>query len=314
MKRLIIICVVAGLAWSGHWFWSAHQLRQQTEAWFEARRAAGWEARYDDLTVLGFPNRLDATFTDLTVADPAGSVRWQAPFLQVFRLIYKPEHLILVWPEDQTLTTAAGTTTVSDEGMRASLVLDEGEVLRSNLEARSLTLEMPGGVLAMTDLTAALAHIDADSYRLAFNASGPAAEDETTSGFSADATFTLDAPLTQDSLNGPPPQPTGISLRLAEYRIGEASLKLSGDLDLDAEGVASGTLSLQAENWRELLDAAGARGDLPTALVTPLDQSLTLVANLRGNPETLDLTLEVSEGRLSLGLIPVGRIPPLRLP
>ncbi|SNR47176.1 DUF2125 domain-containing protein [Puniceibacterium sediminis] len=319
MKRLLFVIILAGLAWSGHWFWSAHQLRQQTAAWFDARRTAGWEAQYGDLTVLGFPNRLDATLTDVTLADPATRITWQAPFLQIFRLAYKPNHLILIWPDDQTLTTATGTTRITDTGMRASLILDGDALLRSNLESESLSFAAPSGTLALAGVTGAFTHIDGPTYRLALNATGiadsaAALAAPNASGLSVDATVTFDQPLTKASLTGPRPHPVQIALRLAEYRLGAQSLKLSGDLTLDDQGLATGTLSLQATDWPQMLTLARASSGLPPALFAPLEQALTLSGNLNRTDGARDLTLRVNDGAISMGMIQLGRIPPLRLP
>ncbi len=306
MKRLLIAIILAGLAWSGHWFWAAHHLRGQTEAWFDARRADGWTAQYDELAILGFPNRLDATLGGVTLADPATGIRWQAPFLQIFRLSYSAGHLILVWPEEHTLTTPSGTTTLSDEGLRASLVLDGDAVMRSNLEARSLDLETPAGAFALTDLTAAFAHVDAATYRLAVHAMTGMAD---AAEISMDATLTFETPVTAALFGGPRPQPTRIALRLLEYRTGEMSLKLSGEIDLDDAGLASGTLSLRTTNWHSR-DTPG-----PLAgLLAPLEQALALDSAPGGDAGTRDLTLLLSDGALSLGQVPVGRLPALRLP
>ncbi|MGY9049818.1 hypothetical protein P775_22375 [Puniceibacterium antarcticum] len=319
MKRLLFVTILAGLAWTGHWFWSAHSLRQQTDGWFAALRSAGWTAQYDDVSILGFPNRLDQTFTDITLTAPEAALTWQAPFLQVFRLSYNPSHLILIWPEDQTLTTPAATTTITDKGLRASLILDGGEILRSNLEAAALTFTTAENTLALTGLTAALTHIDGPSYRLALNAEDASRQSDEQAaqdpgGVVFDATVTFDRLFTTTTLNGPRPQPQQIALRLAEYRRGDQSLKLSGDLTLDDMGRASGTLSLQATRGRDMLALLHDQGALPLALFDPLEQALTLSGNMNGSADTLDLTLKVYRGTVSLGLIPLGQLPPLRLP
>lgn len=306
MKRLLTVIILAGLAWGGHWFWTAHQLRGQAEAWFEARRADGWQAQYDDLSILGFPNRLDATFSDLVLTTPEAGVTWQAPFLQVFRLTYKPDHLILIWPGEQTLKTGAGTTEIREEGLRASLVLEDTAILRGNIEARSLSILSPAGPLALTDVTAALARTEPRSYRFALQAKG----DGESTGIAADAVLTFDRPLARSLFSTPRPKVTGINLRLAEFRVRDSLVQLSGDLALDGRGRATGTLTLTADNWRETEAGSGAGSALPEVL----RQALSRAAPVQGAANRIDVTLDIRNGSVALDQVQIGQLPSLHLP
>jgi hypothetical protein len=54
-------------------------------------------------------------------------------------------------------------------------------------------------------------------------------------------------------------------------------------------------------------------GAIPTELQSALEGSLGLLARLSGNPNTIDAPLSFKKGFVSLGPIPIGRAPTLRL-
>ncbi len=57
MKRLLVIILVGAALWAGYWYVAAQGARAGFEAWFETRRAEGWQADYASLETKGFPNR-----------------------------------------------------------------------------------------------------------------------------------------------------------------------------------------------------------------------------------------------------------------
>ncbi|WP_417718408.1 DUF2125 domain-containing protein [Salipiger sp.] len=318
MKRLAIVVIVAGLAWSGWWVYAAWSQRSAVEAWFADRRADGWEAGYDDLSVRGFPNRLDITFTGLTLADPDTRIVWEAPFFQILQLSYGRGHEILVWPDSQTLTTPNGRHEITSEGLRASLIHDGDLVQRATLEASVLNIggESP---LAMAGLTAAIGILSDRRYHLGLRADALATNrgdlivdgGTTTDSAALDAEVALDAPL---RLSDPLPQPRRIDVKLAEYRAGKLEVNLAGAVDIDAEGRPDGRITVRAVNWRELIGLARESGQLQDSMADVLEDGLTLVAGLSGNRNTLDLPLDFSGGKTWLGPIPLGEAPRLRLP
>lgn len=325
VKRLLVVIIVAALFWSTYWFIGSNEVRNGVENWFDDRRTDGWVAETTDIKVAGFPNRFDLTISDLMLADPATGWAWQAPFFQVFALSYKPNHVIATWPHEQQLATPFATYDVSSERMQASVVTAGTDVTleRANLAADRLQIIGPSGDgTTMTAFRAALMTEGENHYRFALGADDLAPAKafrtlvdttgrlpRTLSAFSADLSMTFDAPWDRHALEQGRPQPTALDLHLAEAKWGELELALAGDLDIDAQGWATGKLVVKARNWREIVQMAVAAGALTPDWAQTLSGGLEMVAGLSGNPNTLDLPLTFAGETLYFGPLPLGPAP-----
>jgi len=143
VKFLLKLTLIAAAAWSGYWFIGAKGSRAGFEAWFEQQRNRGWTAEYSQFDLRGFPNRFDAGFSDLKLADPRSGVAWAAPFFQILALSYQPNHLIAVWPDKQVLTTPQDSYQITSEDIRASLKLEAS--IKLGLKKAVVTAAGAGG-------------------------------------------------------------------------------------------------------------------------------------------------------------------------
>ncbi|WP_323767167.1 DUF2125 domain-containing protein [Marinovum sp.] len=326
MKRLVLVILLAALAWSGYWLWGKQSLLAGYQRWFAERRAEGWQAGYAEMVVRGFPNRHDTTWTDLEIADPESGLGWQAPFFQLFLLSYNRHHAIAAWPREQMIVTPDGPLRVTSEQMQASLVTegDDHALTRGNLVADVLNVTGPeGATTALAQLRLAGTRVDAASYDLAMTAEGLAlprglvsatggALPQTFSQARIAAQLGFDAPWTLAAAEARP-QPTRIAVSEAALEWGPMALRLTGDLEIDGEGRASGEVHVQARNWQEMLTVARASGQVAEVLADGIEAALTLMAGLSGGQGSLDLALRLDAGAIWLGPIPIGEAPRIRL-
>jgi len=125
------------------------------------------------------------------------------------------------------------------------------------------------------------------------------------------ATVTFDTLWDRRALDRARPQPRRIDLHLTEARWGDLRLNFAAALDVDNAGVPTGDVTLQAENWRTMLDLAQASGVLPSALRSQAEGVLQLLAGASGNPENLDVDLTLRDGAIFLAFIPIAQAPRL---
>ena len=333
MRILLTLIAIAAAAWSGYWYVGKTGVSTGFSTWLEARRGEGWVADVGTLETKGFPNRFDTTFTDIALADPDTGLAWEAPFFQILALSYQPNHVIAAWPETQLIATPLEKYTLDSKNMRASVVTDAD--IRLPIERITLTAEQLSVTPASGDqptraealrLAAERTPTALSTYRLGFAADGlsPALEwrvqldpagklPERFDALSADMTVEFDKPWDRSAIEVARPQPRRIDIRLAEARWGRLELQVAGDVLVRADGLPEGEIVIKARNWRDILNMAVASGTLGDGFAETLEDGLSLISQMAGNPKTLDIPLNFSGGRVRLGPVPLGPAPVLRL-
>ncbi len=262
MRAVILAIGLLALLWSGYWFYGSRGAAQASRDWFAARADAGWQAAVADISVRGFPNRFDMTLADPRLALPSGRAAWSAPFLQVLRLSYMPEHTILVFPPRQMLTVGGVEIDVASVTMRASAVFERdpaGGLDRANLVADGLTLRWRDRTLTAASALAAIRRTPARdlSYDLALElrqvvVDGPDGA-VTADRVALDSTAEWTAPLTLSD----PAGPTLTLWRVDRLQLGGA--RLGGEVTFEVSGPA-GTLTGEPGDAAGILALARALG------------------------------------------------------
>ena len=331
MKRLLFVIIAAAALYAGYWFVGSNGATAGFERWFEDRRAEGWVAEVEEIKTRGFPSRFDTTLTNIALADPDTGVAYDAPFLQIFALSYKPEHLIAVWPKTQTIGSPFGKADITSDDMRASLIVKKNAVLaleKSNFVTEKLLAKLENGetygaskaliAIEQTPATQNSYHFGIDLKDVILpQPKGIRLEagilPKTLEYARGDVTAVFDAPWDLNALQSLRPQPTNVTVKLVEAKWGQLELRLAGAFDVDAQGRANGKITIKAENWRDILTVSAATGAIPQQLVRPIEQGLSLLSGLSGNRNSLDLPLDLVAGQMKLGPIPIGPAPLFRI-
>ena len=103
MRLLLIITSLLALIWSSYWIVFSVKLKSDVSDFIESHNSDHLLVDYSDLSIKGFPNRFDITLNKLYIRNNDLSVTWLLPYFQILSLSYKPNHLILVFPNTQTL-------------------------------------------------------------------------------------------------------------------------------------------------------------------------------------------------------------------
>lgn len=325
-----IVAVILGLViW---WFIAARAQEAAMEAWFADRRAAGWQAEAADISVIGFPNRLDMTLTEPAFSDPESGWAWSAPRFDIAQVIYDPTFFVAFWPQEQRIAAPGARATLRTEVMEASLRTEKHTdlaLLRVSLDIQRAALVADAGWTAGADRLSA--HLRAapeagpenayemraealrlrlpDHIRSVLDPAGalpPAIENVVIETRAA-----LDRPLDRHALEGPKPNIAQFSLKTLNAEWGALRLAVSGAAKADADGYADGEFDIEATNWKAMLDAAVEAGALDRTLAETLKTGLGFVARFSGSKDTLNVPLIFSGGLARIGPVPVGRAPRL---
>lgn len=335
LMLLVTLFAVASLGWGVYWYVGASALERELGGWLEKRRASGWVAEATELETRGFPNRFDTTFVGLTLADPDTETAWTAPVFQLLQLSYKPNHVIAVWPGEQRLGLPGQEINLFSDSLIGSFEIDPDPALplrAATVEAASARFASSRGWktalgAGQLSMRKSPAPIGPDSYDIYLDATDVVPTDdfldrlgqrvalpEAIAEVRVSATVAFDKQWDKTAVEQARPQPRKIRLDDVTMVWGELSLRASGTLDVDAEGLPTGDLDVTAQNWREIVAVLEATGKIDRAYVGALTRGLELLAGLKGDPETLDMTLGFNRGWMSIGPVPVMPAPVLALP
>ncbi|WP_424944388.1 DUF2125 domain-containing protein [Aliiroseovarius crassostreae] len=332
MRKLIVIILVLAGAWAGYWWVGAGAAERGYKAWFDARRTEGWVAEYTDLRVQGFPNRFDMVADGVALADPDTGLSWEAEQFQILTLSYKPNHLIAVWPGVQRLSTPDQKIDITSDDFKGSLVVEADPNLpldRSSIVIKNLKMSSSAGwtsSLASANLATRQVDGQPNTHEVHFEAKDLVPASGTIQSLGADsvlppvfegvtlkATLGFDAPWDRLAIERARPQPTEIDLELLSAKWGEMDLQMAGKVTVDAAGLPTGDVTVKAKNWRQMVEVAKASGALAPEFESTLVGALGLIAGLSGDPETIDVPLGFSNGYMTLGPLPIGRAPVIRI-
>lgn len=324
MRKLIYLVLFAALLWGGYWFVGASAKQIALTEWFKAQNERGWTAQYDTLNVGGFPNRFDTLITDFLLENPFGNWSWQGEAIEIAALSYQPNHVILTWNGQQTLSTPQSVLRLNAPVLRASLVLEPSidiPIERVRVESSNMRLDGGRGWQGGFDFGYLAFERMADqplSYRFGLSVSdfehgiqwqGDAPDlPRSIARVSIDTTTTYDAPWDRLSFETRPPRARVIAVQSIALEWGELRIEASGQLNVLADGTLDGRLQLRISNLRLFLAALRAAGILERNLAGGTISALGTLA-ARGND--LTLPLRFTNRRTRLGPVDIGPAPQL---
>ncbi|WP_298973939.1 DUF2125 domain-containing protein [uncultured Roseobacter sp.] len=333
MRRFIWLAVLAAVGWSIWWTVATLGLVRGIDGWFAARQSEGWQAETSAIAFEGYPFDILLTLKDPALADPETGVAFEASALTLQAKLWAPgsmtlglpdDPILLANPEDRyRLLTQKGQARLSvktnaalelEDMMAAAdawlLSRDAGDLLSGGASEAAVQQDAEDPATYQFDLNVdALRPGEVMRDTLFIPEDWPVNFDRLT----VQARVHFDRPWDVTALEVSRPQPRRIVINEAEAIWGELRLRFAAGLEVDEVGNASGTVNVQARNWRAMLTLAETGGVLPSALKPQIEQALSTFAGLSGNPEALDLTLTLREGFVSLGFLPLGQAPRLIL-
>lgn len=326
MRVLIWIAVVFAVLWGGYWVVGSTAVERGVAQWFDDQNARGLSASRDDISVSGFPSRLDLTITNPQLADPAAGWAWQAPFVQVLSMTWKPWHLIAALPNAQRVQVNGQKVDITSSKMAASvrvspstdIVLQEAVIEGHDILAASDA----GWKVAATSLVLALATDTSDplAQRLGLRIADlvPAPElaalvpelGDTISIVHLDAILVFSAALDRHMAETQP-RLTGLTVSGLDVTWGSLKLQATGQVDRAADGFAKGQIDFRVANWRQIPALLVALGLVRPEMAEAIARGVEALARDGGDPDRLNLPLTFADGRMSLGPLPLGAAPRL---
>lgn len=330
MRRLTFIVLALATIYGGYWFFASSALSKGIAGQISAMQDDGWTIQTTDLATKGFPSRFDTSAEDITVATPNRDFIWKAPFAEANALAYRPNEVILVLPDRQEIELGGTPLEITSDGLKARIGVSANTVLdlaSFTAETGPLTVDAPtgelmaisGAVVALRPTTIATTN----TYDLYANldALAPPANlrrmldpssslPDTFSQTTFDGTVTFSEPLNRHAITDLE------NLHIDGFKVngltltwGKLSLRATGEVTIDTAGIPTGTLTLTARNWTQMLDMAVQMGVIEQGLQRTVKNMAMLMA---GGSADLDVPIIFQNGMMSLGPIPAGPAPRFR--
>lgn len=327
MRALLVVVLALGTLWGGYWVVGSISLQTAAEKWLAAQNDSGVEATYTALKVQGFPNRFDMTVTDLHLADPVSGFAWDAAFVQVFSMTWKPWHLIAALPNSQTITVPDGVITVGSTSLKGSLVMVPGAALALDavvVEGTDVAAVSTVGWVVKAKRAQIATRQDAslaNGHEVNLTVTGFVPDPAVMAAMAGksdlpavvevaqiDVVAGFSAPI--DRFAGETrPALAALKVKQGLVRWGDVELTMTGGLVADAEGFAEGRIDVKLTNWRKVLAPAVAMGLITAEVAPTVENMMALMAQQSGDGAVLELPLVMTAGWMSLGPIPLGPAP-----
>ena len=320
LKALTALAVVVAVIWCGYWFVGARALDRAIEQGL----AHLPEVEVQDHSIQGFPNRFDVTFTEPRIR--VAGAEWQAPFVQIFALSYRLNHLIAVFAQDQLWQRGDLSVAVHAQDLRASLQMEPGLDLplrALTLVGEDLDLSLPEATHGLDRLRLASRRIGEREHQLVALAEGvfpdPALMDRLDpqrhwprriEALRLDAEAEVDRPLDRHLFDGTEPQLTRLTLTGGHATWEGVDIDVTGRLTPGLDGALSGDATAVIQGWRQLLATLRDAGIIAPDLESGLEPALAAMA-AGSEGETLEVPLSVVEGEVRLGPLWLGTLPRL---
>lgn len=335
MRKLLFLLIALVVVWSGYWFVGSSAVRNEVNGWFADAASQGIEARNTGVTVAGFPNRFDLTIDGLKLADPASGASWEAPFVQVFAMTWKPWHIIAAFAPEQSVSIPGQTVKItSDQAMasfraKPSTDLPLAEV---RLAGTSMALASDAGwTLGLGEFTLGLRAdpvLGDAGYELGFDLAPLTPDPAFVAAVNAVTIPDLppaDLPATAESLWGSiylsfsapldrhageaKPYLTRVEVNQFNFAWGDLAATAKGLVEADDQGFAAGDITMDVTNWDRLPALLVAAGAVQPEMAPTIARGMQALAAQSPDLKVLSLKLKLEGGRMSFGPFPLGPAP-----
>jgi hypothetical protein len=332
LKWLLILVTLAIVLWVGYWFAARQAATMAFDRAFASLAEAERDLACDQSALSGFPFRLDLDCNSLAFADRRANTAVTAARVTATAPLYRPGRVeaaiagpVTIEAPDQKVSLVASwqdAVAVVEAGFGglsgATIALDGLEIVPGAGKNR-----MPWADARADSATITAAPASGRDYRFTVDATGLALQPKKGDALPAMA---IDADVTALDFGGSLGTDPGRTFAawLADggemkvdrltVAMGEVAAGATGSLSISADGLLSGNLTMRLAG----LDQIPA---LAERLGLGSQDNLARVIGLAGavmrpaadDPDARELALQIRDGVARIGLIPVGRIPRLRL-
>lgn len=318
-----IVVVVVAVAYSALWFYVADALKHRANAFIAGLTGRSIKAACVDMNVGGYPLGIDLSCNSIDAADQRNGGEVAAGAFRTTTRLTRPGYVVSELDGPLTATAPGGYKVKANWNTLGS----QSQFWRNGLSHADMKVEqvradltgpvLPGTIAVTSPEMEARTSQQGSNLDIAFSANHvsvkgngrladlPVADVSGTATLAGMATLLrLHGRLSDHPLRGK----SGTLQNLTAKLDNGASVTVTGPFSFDAEGRLSGTFKVSIsglDQWQQAVDKI-----VPHAREAVANASKMLTA-LAAGTGTATLTLAADHGRLSMGFIPLGKLPPL---
>lgn len=341
LKPLISVLVAALVAYSGFWYYLAHNVEGRVQTIVNDLARSGLEFEYQELDVSGFPYRLVLDFKGVQAGYQDGPLRldWSGPSLQAVLQPWQPGHAVLFAADSlisisyRTDQTSAATiepgllslslSSTDREGDRYSLVLEDSRIQqlspgagesftkRVEIHFRSRRLKAAGATVSglvepiLADLSASVSGLDIGAH----GGNGATTIDHFTIEMQPRGRFF--PRLTPYSLAAWRDAGSTVDIGKIDLLWGTVTVDGDGSLTLDDDLQPLGAISLRTSDPEGLLDNMSKAGWIEARDRQDAAEIIDLFRTLGAPGSPVALAISLQGGSIAMGPVVLAEIGPL---
>ncbi len=314
IQMLMAAIFLATIAYTGAWFWFGNQVVKGVETAIGEAALKGQNIACTEPTARGYPFRIGLSCNKTGFSDAANGLKIEAGAFRSAAQVYQPTRIIaeLDGPLDFSAKNIQPLT-INWTLAHASITGFDGLPDRFSLEVKEpIFVETAAPSLKMGQAALAAFYMrkgDNNQIDLASNIDVAKIKDAPVFSLSGDAAISgatrFDAAVKSQAklielLRGNDGQINNLKLVFVDG----GSLTIGGPFSISTTGLLSAKLNFKAEKAEALIENAGK---LAAAIGVNIDNLSTLKS--MAVTGTIDLTITITNGNASIGLIPLGTIP-----
>ena len=311
------------ILWSGFWWKSANQIQSTVEEWF-ANDSFKEDRDFDQLSVSGYPSRLDITIVNPQITNKVTRTSITASVIQLLTLIYSDDLLIVTTKLPIEFSLNNTKFAVTGVPLKTSIRRNNENTFAELItESSSFILENDKGYRKkIEDFLLAFKPIQADGrskYQVHFSAKLLDRNNPLSSGVSkqtpearvaTEITFSgLFVPNVNKSKNFLDKGIAAISdidISIANPPI---DMSMTGDFELSSEGNLYGSLKLEIKSWEALLTQLVENGMIESDKLSTIRAGLIFIASqAEANAKSITIPLFLKKNTLYLGPLKIANL------
>jgi hypothetical protein len=319
---LAVFIIVVIAAYSGVWFTLAQQLEKRSAFLISDLANSNVEADCNAMEIKGYPFRLGVFCASVSADDRLNKASLTTGSFRSAAQIYQPNHIVSELDGPAKITVGDGSAAEFDwQSLRSSTVFGLSGLTRASLQSAGLDAKlMPASTSDPMKISAQSTELhvrqnDTDLeavLRLTAAAISTGANAISIPAFDLEADLTLAGRAWMLSEQSDPTQTPwrnlSASLNTLNADLGKgAQLAIQGPFSIDDEGYLTGKFNLEISGrdaWQTILTEA-----FP-AEAQNISNATNMISSLGKNQDKLSLPINVERGRIMIGFITLGKLPP----